>query len=119
MSNTEMFTTRRSRTFNIQLRSREHGYAVPALQHVRGRIQKILERGLVLPAYDYVLKCSHSFNLLDARNAISVTERTGYIGRVRALASACCQAYLEQREKMGHPLMGKFDKFEKAEGGTR
>jgi glycyl-tRNA synthetase alpha chain len=70
---------------------------------------RILERGMVLPAYDYVLKCSHAFNTLDARNAISVTERTGYIGRVRALASACCKAYLKQREDMGFPLMGKFD----------
>ena len=81
--------------------------------------RKILERGLVLPAYDYVLKCSHAFNLLDARNARSVTERTGYIGRVRAIASACCQAYLAQREEMGHPLIGKFDKYEKAEGGAK
>ena len=72
----------------------------------------VLAKGLVLPAYDYVLKCSHSFNLLDARNAISVTERTSYIGRVRALASACCKAYVEQRKEMGYPLMGKFDSFE-------
>ncbi|HOO62885.1 MAG TPA: glycine--tRNA ligase subunit alpha [Synergistaceae bacterium] len=70
--------------------------------------RKMAEKGLVLPAYDYVLKCSHTFNLLDARNAISVTERTGYIGRVRALASACCAAYAEQRREMGYPLTGKF-----------
>ena len=74
--------------------------------------KSVLAKGLVLPAYDYVLKCSHSFNLLDARNAISVTERTSYIGRVRALASACCKAYVEQREAMVYPLMGKFDSFE-------
>ncbi len=74
--------------------------------------KSVLAKGLVLPAYDYVLKCSHSFNLLDARNAISVTERTSYIGRVRALASACCKAYVEQREAMGYPLLGKFDSFE-------
>lgn len=54
-----------------------------------------LDAGLVLPAYDYVLKCSHAFNLLDARGAISVTERQGYILRVRALAKSCCAAYLE------------------------
>ena len=72
----------------------------------------VLAKGLVLPAYDYVLKCSHSFNLLDARNAISVTERTSYIGRVRNLASACCKAYVEQRKEMGYPLMGKFNSFE-------
>jgi len=69
---------------------------------------RILEKGFVLPAYDYVLKCSHTFNLLDARNAISVTERTGYIARVRALASRCCEAFAKQREGMGHPLMKKF-----------
>ena len=79
--------------------------------------KRVLETGLVLPAYDYVLKCSHSFNLLDARNAISVTERTSYISRVRTIASACCKAYLKQREEMGYPLMHKFDKFIK--GGER
>lgn len=56
--------------------------------------RSILDAGLVLPAYDYVLKCSHSFNLLDARGAISATERQGYILRVRALAKECCERYL-------------------------
>ncbi|MBQ6418981.1 MAG: glycine--tRNA ligase subunit alpha [Synergistaceae bacterium] len=69
---------------------------------------RILDAGFVLPAYDYVLKSSHTFNLLDARNAISVTERTGYISRVRALACRCAEAYRAQREKMGFPLMEKF-----------
>jgi glycyl-tRNA synthetase alpha chain len=69
---------------------------------------RVLDRGLVQPAYDYVLKCSHTFNLLDARNAISVTERTGYIGRIRALASRCCSDYVNMRREMGHPLMDKF-----------
>lgn len=66
---------------------------------------RVVEKGLVLPAYDYVLKCSHAFNLLDARGAISVTERTGYIARVRNLAKLCAQAYVEQREKLGFPLL--------------
>ena len=57
--------------------------------------RRTLDAGLVLPAYDYVLKCSHAFNLLDARGAISVTERQGYILRVRALAKGCCAAYIE------------------------
>ena len=70
---------------------------------------RILDKGRVLPAYDYVLKSSHTFNLLDARNAISVTERTGYISRVRALACRCAQAYRAQREAMNFPLMPKFD----------
>jgi glycyl-tRNA synthetase alpha chain len=60
-----------------------------------GECKRTLEAGLVLPAYDYVLKCSHAFNLLDARGAISVTERQGYILRVRALAKACAAAYLD------------------------
>lgn len=66
---------------------------------------RIVEKGLVLPAYDYVLKCSHTFNLLDARGAISVTERTGYIARVRNLARLCAQAYVDQRESLGYPLL--------------
>lgn len=57
--------------------------------------KRTLEAGYVLPAYDYVLKCSHTFNLLDARGAISVTERQGYILRVRSIAKACCEAYVE------------------------
>ncbi|MHB1420165.1 MAG: glycine--tRNA ligase subunit alpha [Bacillota bacterium] len=65
----------------------------------------VVEKGLVQPAYDYVLKCSHTFNLLDARGAISVTERTGYIGRVRNLARTCAQAYVAQRERLGYPLL--------------
>ncbi|HHY92949.1 MAG TPA: glycine--tRNA ligase subunit alpha [Firmicutes bacterium] len=67
--------------------------------------QRLLRKDLVLPAYDYILKCSHTFNLLDARGAISVTERTSFIGRVRALARECAQAYVAQREKMGFPLL--------------
>ncbi|WP_273265257.1 glycine--tRNA ligase subunit alpha [Flexistipes sinusarabici] len=66
---------------------------------------KLVEKGIVLPAYDYCLKCSHTFNLLDARNAISVTERTGYIGRVRHLAKLCAEGYVESREKLGFPLL--------------
>jgi len=58
-----------------------------------------------LPAYDYCLKCSHVFNLLDARGAISVTQRQATIGRVRALARACAQAYLAERERLGWPLL--------------
>ena len=60
---------------------------------------------LVLPAYDYILKCSHTFNLLDARGAISVSERTRFIGRVRNLARRAAQGYLASREKLGFPLL--------------
>jgi len=59
---------------------------------------------LTLPAYDYCIKTSHMFNLLDARGAISVAERTGYIARVRALARQCAERYVEERAAMGHPL---------------
>jgi glycyl-tRNA synthetase alpha chain len=68
---------------------------------------RILDKNLVLPAYEYCLKCSHTFNLLDARGAISVTERTGYIGRIRNIARACAHEYVRQREAMGFPLLGK------------
>ena len=66
-----------------------------------------IEAGLVLPAYEYCLKCSHTFNLLDARGAISVTERTGYIARIRNLARDSAEAYSKQREDMGYPLLNK------------
>ena len=66
---------------------------------------RISKQGLVLPAYDYCLKCSHTFNILDARGAISVTERTQYIDRIRALARLAAKNYLVQREELGFPLM--------------
>ncbi len=65
----------------------------------------VMEKELVLPAYDYVLKCSHLFNILDARGAMSVSERTAYLGRLRNLSRRCAQTYLAQRESMGHPLL--------------
>jgi len=65
---------------------------------------RLCEKGLVLPAYDYCLKCSHTFNILDARGAISVTERTHHIDRVRNLARLVSKNYLKQREEMGYPL---------------
>ena len=65
---------------------------------------RVIKASMVLPAYEYCLKCSHTFNLLDARGAISVTERTGYIARIRNLARACAEGYLEQRKTIGFPL---------------
>jgi glycyl-tRNA synthetase alpha chain len=65
------------------------------------------EKGLLWPAYDYVMKASHTFNLLDAHGAISITERTGYIARVRNLASAVARLYAGQRKEMGYPLLRK------------
>src|SRR2546430_2935719 len=67
--------------------------------------QRLVEAQCVLPAYEMVLKCSHTFNLLDARGAISVTERAAYIARVRALARAVAEAYHASREKLGFPLV--------------
>jgi glycyl-tRNA synthetase alpha chain len=68
---------------------------------------KLSREELVLPAYDYCLKCSHTFNILDARGAISVTERSQYIDRIRHLARLVARNYLAQREKLGYPLLRK------------
>jgi glycyl-tRNA synthetase alpha chain len=67
--------------------------------------KRLIEAGLPLPGYEMVLKCSHTFNLLDARGAISVTERAAYIGRVRNLAKLVAQAYYDSREKLGFPMV--------------
>jgi glycyl-tRNA synthetase alpha chain len=72
-----------------------------------GEALKLLEKGLILPAYDYCLKCSHTFNLLDARKAISVAERTRFIGRIRNIARKVAVRYTAQREEMGYPLLKK------------
>jgi glycyl-tRNA synthetase alpha chain len=64
----------------------------------------LMAQQLALPAYEQVLKCAHSFNLLDARGAISVTERAAYIGRIRNLARAVAQSYYESRERLGFPM---------------
>lgn len=69
--------------------------------------ERLMQQKLVLPAYDHVLKCSHTFNLLDARGVISVTERTRYIARVRVLARKVAQLYLSQREDLGFPLLAE------------
>src|SRR3989339_591688 len=67
--------------------------------------QALAGKGLVLPAYDYVLKCSHTFNILDARRATAVSQRQHYIGRIRQLARACAIGYLKMRKEMGYPLL--------------
>jgi glycyl-tRNA synthetase alpha chain len=87
-----------------------------AFDHCEGEVKRLLGRGakdgavdpkraLVLPAYDFVVKAAHRFNVLDARGAISVTERQRFIGRVRGLARAVAEAYLAQREAAGYPLL--------------
>jgi glycyl-tRNA synthetase alpha chain len=67
--------------------------------------KRLMDAQLALPAYEMVLKCSHTFNLLDARGAISVTERAGYIGRIRNLARAVAQSYFQSRERLGFPML--------------
>jgi glycyl-tRNA synthetase alpha chain len=85
----------------------EHADTALLLRHfadAEGECRALLERGLALPAYDQCIKASHTFNLLDARGVISVTERAAYIARVRALAKACCEAWLaEQAPRTENP----------------
>ena len=68
---------------------------------------RLLKKGLVLPAYDFCLKCSHAFNMLDARGALSVTERTGYITKVRNISKRCAEGYIKLREDLDFPLLKK------------
>jgi glycyl-tRNA synthetase alpha chain len=80
----------------------EHANTEKILRHfndAEAECQKMLERKLALPAYDQCIKASHNFNILDARGVIGVTERAAYIGRVRALAKGCCEAYIASMEK--------------------
>lgn len=77
--------------------------------HCETTVSELCEKGLVLPAYDYTLQASHTFNLLDARGAISVTERQRFIGRVRDCARKCALKYLEGRKKLGFPLLNRIE----------
>lgn len=79
-------------------------YLFGSFNHCEQEAQRLVEAGLPLPAYELVMKASHTFNLLDARHAISVTERQRYILRVRSLARGCAQAYFDARAKMGFPM---------------
>jgi len=86
----------------------EHANAEMLFRHFsefETEARKLIEAQLALPAYEMVMKCSHTFNLLDARGAISVTERAAYIGRVRQLARAVAQSFLESRERLGFPML--------------
>ncbi len=69
--------------------------------------RRLMEHKLTLPAFEMVMKCSHTFNLLDARGAISTTERAAYIGRVRNLSRAVAQSYYDSREALGFPILNK------------
>lgn len=89
--------------YNFELA--DTGMLFKSFDDFENECRRILDSGLVLPAYDYVLKCSHTFNLLDARGAISVTERQRYIGRVNKIARGCAELYLAGRESAGFPLL--------------
>jgi len=79
-------------------------FLADSFSHYEGESQRLVAAGLALPAYEMVMKASHTFNLLDARRAISVTERQGYILRVRTLARAVAKAYFDARLALGFPL---------------
>jgi glycyl-tRNA synthetase alpha chain len=86
----------------------EHSDVPSLLQHFadyEAAAKRLMELQLALPAYEQVLKAAHTFNLLDARGAISVTERAAYIGRIRNLARAVAQSYYESRERLGFPML--------------
>jgi glycyl-tRNA synthetase alpha chain len=88
----------------------EHSDATALLQHFADyerAAKQLMEAQLALPAYEQVLKAAHTFNLLDARGTISVTERAAYIGRIRNLARSVAQSYYESRERLGFPMLGK------------
>jgi glycyl-tRNA synthetase alpha chain len=72
-----------------------------------GEAKRLLDAKLPLPGYEMILKAAHTFNLLDARGAISVTERAGYIGRIRTLSRLVAQAYVDSREALGFPMLGR------------
>jgi glycyl-tRNA synthetase alpha chain len=92
---------------NAELLTRHFG-------ELEAEAKRLVEAQCVLPAYEMVIRCSHLFNLLDARGAISVTERAAYIGRVRALARAVAQSYYESRERLGFPMLKRERKEKKA-----
>ena len=88
----------------------EHSDAPTLFRHFadfEANAKRLMEGQLALPAYEQVLKAAHTFNMLDARGAISVTERNQYIGRIRALAKSVAQSYFESRERLGFPMLAK------------
>jgi glycyl-tRNA synthetase alpha chain len=86
-----------------------------AFNNHESEAKRLIDLALTLPAYEQIMKASHSFNLLDARGAISVTERAAYIGRVRTLSRLVAQAYYDSREKLGFPMAPKSAEVDAAE----
>ncbi|CAH0353568.1 glycine--tRNA ligase subunit alpha [Aquabacterium sp. CECT 9606] len=92
-------------TYNFEHSNVE--FLLGAFTNYETQAKYLIEQHLALPAYEQVLKAAHSFNLLDARGAISVTERAAYIGRIRNLARSVAQAYLDSRARLGFPMAPK------------
>jgi glycyl-tRNA synthetase alpha chain len=92
-------------TYNFEHSNVE--FLLTAFSAHEGNAQHLIAQKLALPAYEQVLKAAHTFNLLDARGAISVTERAAYIGRIRNLARAVAAAYLDSRARLGFPMAPK------------
>ena len=90
-------------TYNFELSNAEMLFR--HFGEYEGEAKRLIDAQCVLPGYEMVMKASHTFNLLDARGAISVTERAAYIGRVRALARNVAQAYYQSRERLGFPMV--------------
>jgi glycyl-tRNA synthetase alpha chain len=91
-------------TYNFEHSNAEFLFSL--FSNYEAEAKRLLAVPLTLPAYEMILKAAHTFNLLDARGAISVTERAAYIGRIRNLSRAVAQAYFESREKLGFPMCG-------------
>ncbi len=92
-------------TYNFEVADIDRLSQMYDLYHAEA--QACLDRKLVIPAHDYVLRCSHTFNLLDVRGAVGVTERAAFFARMRGLARRVAETYVEQREAMGYPLLGE------------
>ncbi len=92
-------------------------WLVSQFNDFEAQAKRLIAEGLALPGYEMVLKCSHTFNLLDARGSISVTERAAYIGRVRTLAKLVAQAYFDSREKLGFPMLNSAQASKKKRRG--
>jgi glycyl-tRNA synthetase alpha chain len=93
------------RSYNFE--HSDTAFLLTAFSALEKQAQYLMTQALALPAYEQVLKAAHSFNLLDARGAISVTERAAYIGRIRNMAKSVAQSYLESRAKLGFPMAPK------------
>ena len=90
-------------TYNFEYSDAE--WLFSQFNNYEGQAKRVLEQDLVLPGYELILDAAHTFNLLDARGAISVTERAAYIGRIRNLAKMVAEKYYQSRENLGFPML--------------